>query len=401
MSQELALPQPSANNPESESFTKKLSADMLTKLAEFINDANEQDAADRVASLRQTLPEATDQELIDRLVYDKCIQAATSGAVTAGTALIPGIGPALALTFGVATDIGVTFKLQAELVLEIAAVYGQKIDDEEKRTILLGVTGVNMGSDFVARRLGRVVATRATKLLAGQAAVKAIPYLGVAASAGMNIALTYAVGQRAIAYFGSTEHQSLQTWDDTIRALTGVDRDKLAQWLSEAVLQAYALLYPDDDPQPATTAEATSMVVANVSDAAEDLRQQARESWLATKSRLRDSVNESDYFSPEAKQVLSKALSWQAPKAADMLPKALKKKLEAATDEPETLEVVALLTPHDTPNEAVSEQIAQAQAHLAAHGEDLFLFAEDEADETEELTVTDMAEDEPVESGSG
>lgn len=392
MSQEQALPNPTADSGQSQTFGKKLSNEMLNKLAEFINDANEQDAVDHVAALREKMPEATNQALIDKLIYDKCVQTATSGAVTAGTGLIPGIGPALALTFGVATDIGVTFKLQAELVLEIAAVYGVEISDEEKRTILLGVTGVNMGSDFAARHIGRVVATKATKLLAGKAATKAIPYLGVAASAGLNIALTYAVGQRAIEYFAQDERE-LQTWDDTIRAMTGVDWVKLAQWLSEAVLQAYALLYPDDDPQPATTAEAKSMTVANVTEAAEQFRLQAEERWLETKSRLLDSVNESDYFSPEAKQTLRQALQWKPPKAADLIKKALPEKPEEPEDE--VLKVVAVLTPHDTTAEDINEQIAQAQAHVAnaANQADIWLFDDEDAG-VEELEVEDGLEEE-------
>ena len=96
-----------------------------------INNADETAAQARVDNLRDSHPQASADELVELLITQKCLQTGTIGAITSGTAVIPGIGTFTALTFGVALDIGLTFKLQAELVLEIAAVYEHQLDEQE------------------------------------------------------------------------------------------------------------------------------------------------------------------------------------------------------------------------------------------------------------------------------
>src|SRR5262245_49203948 len=108
--------------------------DRLTEsLTGYINDADEKAAAERVAALRQKQPDAPVEDLADSLIKRKCFRAGAVGAVTSGAALIPGLGTFASLTFGVAADIGMTFKLQAELVLELAALYGHSLTPDEKR----------------------------------------------------------------------------------------------------------------------------------------------------------------------------------------------------------------------------------------------------------------------------
>ena len=94
-----------------------------------INDADEKAAAQRVAELRQKNPNATPEELADILIKNKCLQAGAVGGVTSGTSLIPGLGTMASLTFGVAADIGLTFKMQAELV-HLANLRPQAADEQ-------------------------------------------------------------------------------------------------------------------------------------------------------------------------------------------------------------------------------------------------------------------------------
>jgi uncharacterized protein (DUF697 family) len=203
------------------------------RAAEVLQGADMQAAADRVADMARQHPAATADELVQLLIKRKCMQAATVGAVTAGTAMAPGLGTLAALTFGMAADLGLSLKLQAELILEIAAAHGRTLAPDERSQVLLLLTGLNLGADKVLVSAGRQVALRAGRLAAPRAALKALPVAGVLASAGVNLVITYAVGQRAHAYFGQGPHAAAD-WTAGLRTLTGVD--ELAGWLTESLL---------------------------------------------------------------------------------------------------------------------------------------------------------------------
>ena len=210
-----------------------MAANTARRAAEVLQGANMQAAADRVAALAQQHPSATTDELVQLLIKRKCMQAATVGAVTAGTALAPGLGTLAAVTFGMAADLGLSLKLQAELILEIAAVHGNILSQEERSQVLLLLTGVNLGADKALVSAGRQVALRAGRMAAPRSAIKAIPVAGVLASAGINLVITYAVGQRAHAYFGQGP-EAAADWTAGLRAMTGVD--ELAGWLLDGLL---------------------------------------------------------------------------------------------------------------------------------------------------------------------
>lgn len=236
-------PTPSALVPV-ESQPEK-SGGVMNSLMDFavkaINDADEEAARARVAALRKKKPLASDEIIVGLLIKQKCTQAGAVGAVTSGTSLIPGLGTMASLTFGVAADIGMTFKLQAELVLEIAAVYGHTLTDTEKRNAILFVTGVSAGTNQVLTRVGKEVAQKATERLAQRSIVKAIPVLGVAASAGTNVASTYIIGQRAQAYFSLGE-EAVDEWGESVRAITGVDERRMVRWLSDTTENSWTVV---------------------------------------------------------------------------------------------------------------------------------------------------------------
>ncbi|MCL4871352.1 MAG: hypothetical protein KJ063_20530 [Anaerolineae bacterium] len=206
-----------------------------------INDADEKAAAQRVAELRQKNPQATANELADLLIKNKCRQAGAVGGITSGTSLIPGLGTVASLTFGVAADIGLTFKMQAELVIEIAAAFNHPLAPEEKRNVVLLVTGMSAGANQLLSKAGRQIAEKASERLATKAAAKAIPMLGVVAGAGINMASTYVIGQRAVAYFSRGE-EAIGDWADDARAIIGIDERKLMTWLQESTESAWELV---------------------------------------------------------------------------------------------------------------------------------------------------------------
>lgn len=74
-------------------------------------------------------PDEDQTALVERLIWDACKRSAAVGAVTSGTVILPGIGTAASLTVGVAADIGATFKLQAELVSQIAAARASVLEE--------------------------------------------------------------------------------------------------------------------------------------------------------------------------------------------------------------------------------------------------------------------------------
>jgi hypothetical protein len=206
-----------------------------------INDADEKAAAQRVAELRQKNPNAAPEALADILIKNKCLQAGAVGGVTSGTSLIPGLGTVASLTFGVAADIGLTFKMQAELVIEIAAAFNHPLTETEKRNVVLVVTGMSAGANQLLTRAGREIAEQVSERLAAKSVAKAIPVLGVVAGAGANVASTYIIGQRAIAYF-SRGPESMGDWADDVRAVVGVDERKLIAWLQESTESSWELV---------------------------------------------------------------------------------------------------------------------------------------------------------------
>jgi hypothetical protein len=215
--------------------------DLAGFMEQAIDNADEEAAAERVATLSEENPDASPDELVELLTKRKCMQTGALGAITSGASMIPGLGTALSLTFGVAADIGVTFKLQAELVLEIAAVYERTLNPTEKRRVVMLITGLSAGANQALSKAGRRIAEKATERLAQKSVIKAIPVIGVAASAGTNILFTYVIGQRAKAYF-SLGPEAVGDWGESIRAVTGVDERIIAGWLTETTERSWRLV---------------------------------------------------------------------------------------------------------------------------------------------------------------
>lgn len=218
-----------------------ISDKIMNRMVNAINSADLEAAAKQVALMRERFPNATTEELADQLIRRKCLQAGSVGAVTSGAAIIPGLGTFTSLTFGVAADIGITFKLQAELVLEMAQLYEHELTEGEKRTLILTVTGISSGGNQVFSKVGQQLAKKATAELTRKSVTKAIPFLGVAASGGVNMATTYYIGQRAKAYFSLGEDEMMD-FGESARALTGVDERKLVDWLGETTSNSWEFM---------------------------------------------------------------------------------------------------------------------------------------------------------------
>jgi len=206
---------------------------LVDRTLRTVNDADAAAAVQRVAEIR-TQRRLQDDALVEHLIKQKANQTGMVGAVTSAAALIPGFSSMAAFTVGVVTDVGVTLRLQSELVLEIAAARERTLTPAEARNALLVVTGVNMGAERLVNQASRKLAEKAAERFAGRALVKAIPFVGIAISAGANILMTYMIGRRADAYF-QLGPEAVGDWSDTLRAVTGLDERKLAGWLSDVM----------------------------------------------------------------------------------------------------------------------------------------------------------------------
>ncbi len=206
---------------------------LVDRTLRSVNDADAEAAMQRVADIR-VQRRLRDDALVEHLIKQKALQTGTVGAATSAAALIPGFGSLASFTLGVVTDVGVTLRLQSELVLEIAAAREHTLSPAEARNALMIVTGLNMGTERLVNQASRRMAERVAERFAGRAFVKAIPFVGIAISAASNILMTYVIGKRADAYF-RLGPDAVGDWSESFRAVTGVDERKLVGWLGDVM----------------------------------------------------------------------------------------------------------------------------------------------------------------------
>lgn len=210
---------------------------LVKTIFNVISDVDMKAAAARAEALERQHPNLPREELAQKLIRDKCEKTGTVGAVSASAGIIPGIGTAAAITLGTAADIGVTFKMQAELVLELAALYDYPLNEEEKQRVVMVITGLSAGTTVLARKAGQNISLKVSEKFAERAAgrtiLKAIPWVGIVASAGTNVLSTYIIGQRADTYF-RLGPEAMGTWADTLRTVSGVDERKLGAWVADS-----------------------------------------------------------------------------------------------------------------------------------------------------------------------
>ena len=218
--------------PPDDGFVRKISGRILEFVVEQVADADPAAAVASVKALQADHPGETAPELVERLIKAKCGKTASIGAATSATSIIPGIGTVLALTAGMAVDVSSTLKLHTELVLEIAEAHGKRLTDSERSEVILAVTGISSGIGQIGRQAVRGLSGKTGGLAARKWLSKALPVIGVAASAGTNVLSTYIIGQRADTYF-SRGLEAMGDWKDNLRAISGVDEQKIGAWVAE------------------------------------------------------------------------------------------------------------------------------------------------------------------------
>jgi hypothetical protein len=218
--------------PPDDGFVNKISGRILEFVVRRVADADPAAAVASVKALQADHPGETAPELVERLIKAKCGKTASIGAATSATSIIPGIGTVLALTAGMAVDVSSTLKLHTELVLEIAEAHGKRLTDSERSEVILAVTGISSGIGQIGRQAVRGLSGKTGELAARKWLSKALPVIGVAASAGTNVLSTYIIGQRADTYFRRGP-EAMGDWKDNLRAISGVDELKIGAWVAE------------------------------------------------------------------------------------------------------------------------------------------------------------------------
>lgn len=141
----------------------------------------------KVKKLQQQYPLETSGDIAHRLMVEKAKQGAGIGVVTN---FIPPLAAAL-----FALDLAAIAKLQAELIYEIAAVYGLDLEDPSRRGEVLAIFGLALGGSSVVKT--------------GLSFAEIIPGAGLVIGASTNAVVIYGVGQAACHYY-EAKNKNLQ-----------------------------------------------------------------------------------------------------------------------------------------------------------------------------------------------
>ncbi|MEM7347562.1 MAG: hypothetical protein AAF485_25270, partial [Chloroflexota bacterium] len=164
------------NTPVTTKKTATVMEGFVDYIIKAVNNVDETAIIEHVEKLKAARPHASPEQLVQILIRQKCLQAGAVGAVTSSASIIPGLGTVTTLTFGVAADVGLTLRMQSELVLEIAAVHNVTMSWAEKRRVIILVSGLSASTDRLLNKSGVILAEKATEQLAEKAILKAIPF---------------------------------------------------------------------------------------------------------------------------------------------------------------------------------------------------------------------------------
>lgn len=215
------------------SLARSVADKVLGHAVKRLSSADPDQAAARVRELKRRHPDLSETEFIEKLIKAKCQKTAAVGATTSAASIIPGLGTALSLTIGFAVDISSTLKLQSELVLEIAEAHGHRLTRNERNEVILAVMGLSTGISRLSGRAIKGFSHKLGEMAARKWLAKAVPAIGMAASASTNVLSTYIIGKRANAYF-MRGPEAMGDLKSNLRALSGVDERKIARWISES-----------------------------------------------------------------------------------------------------------------------------------------------------------------------
>ena len=166
----------------------------LKWLTAILGEVDVEQAKATVSQLQLQYPQETPSQIAHRLMVKKAWEAGQIGLLTN---IIPPIAAAL-----LGIELVAMTKLQAEMVYQIAAVYGLDLHEPARRGEVLAIFALSLGGGF---------------LKTGLSFVEIIPGVGAAVGASANAAMLYALGYTACRFY-ETKNQSFSE-EATIEAL--------------------------------------------------------------------------------------------------------------------------------------------------------------------------------------
>ncbi len=164
-------------------------------------------------------PDEPPAKLAQRLMAEKALLAGSSGLATS---FLPGAAVAF-----LAIDLAAVAGLQAEMVLQIAGAYGLDLDAPERRTEVLAIFGIALGSGQAVK--------------AGLSILRTAPAIGAILGVSSNVASIYAVGYAACQFY---EAQLRQASDrETIQASVAASDRYLAAAIAQEAAADCILLH--------------------------------------------------------------------------------------------------------------------------------------------------------------
>ncbi|MCT7960845.1 EcsC family protein [Laspinema sp. D1] len=194
-------------SPLLKNLTKALKVDWVVHFIEAVDVVR---AETEVRELQQQYPQEKPEEIAHRLMLKKALIAAGSGLVSN---LVP--GTALAM---LGADLAATTALSAELIYQIAAVYGYDLEAPERKGEALAIFSLSLGSNLAIE--------------AGVGLLGNIPLAGAVIGASSNAVIMYALGYAAC-HFYQENYQNPLTMEGAI-AETQVESQK---YLEDAIEQ--------------------------------------------------------------------------------------------------------------------------------------------------------------------
>lgn len=211
-------------------------------------DAADMASAQRVQALRLQYLDKTADELVDLRIRNSCLHVATKSAANTGMAVLPTLSMVGALAVGsLANQLNAPHQDQADLVLDIATIYGYRFHPNEKPYYLALALGLpvdknqdkqqssNPGAaETLLAKGGQQVANQATQRLVRSRAGRLLPVVNVAKAVGSHILLTYTAGQHAKAYI-KTGPASVGTLEQSIGTALKREELNLSAWTQESL----------------------------------------------------------------------------------------------------------------------------------------------------------------------
>lgn len=188
------------------------------------------DAEDLVNGYFKQLPQKNTDPNARKIVAEKIIQrysklAAASGGATSLAGVVPGLGTALSVIGGGLADVVVTMKLQVDMTMCLAVVYGYDLTNEDAKHLSFLIAGAGALEQMVTTTGQEALSKSAIKMtniyLKGatlkatkevfakvgvtftkKALQKSIPFgIGVIIGSSANYALSNYVGNKALEWF--------------------------------------------------------------------------------------------------------------------------------------------------------------------------------------------------------